>query len=55
MKRKRVRIHIIMINKYFNILFMSTNYCFVMSSAHNTIVLIKSFETAICTPKTEIG
>jgi len=34
--------------------FMSTNYCFVMSSACNTIVLVSSFETAIYMSKTEV-
>ena len=55
MKRMHVRIHIIMINKHFNIFFISTTYCFVMSSACNTVVLVKSFKTAIYMPKTEVG
>ena len=38
-----------------NAFFMSTNYCLVMSSACNTIVFVKSFETTIYTPKTEVG
>ena len=29
----------------FQCLFMSTSYCFVMSSVCNTVVLVKSFET----------
>ena len=54
MKRKHVRVHITMINKYFNAFFMSTNYCFAMSNACNTVVLVKSFETAVYMPKTEV-
>ena len=54
-KRKHVRIHIIMINIQFNAFFISTNHCFVMYSSCNTIVLAKSFETAIYIPKTEVG
>jgi len=53
-KRKHVRVHITMINKHFNAFFMSTNYCFVMSNACNTVVLVKSFETAVYMPKTEV-
>ena len=55
MKRKHVRIHITMINKHLNAFFILTNYYFVMSSACKTIMLVKSFETAICTLKTEVG
>ena len=54
-KRKHVRIHIIMINKHFNVFFMLTKYCFVISSTCNTVVFIKSFEMAIYIPKTEVG
>ena len=54
MKRKHVRIHIIMVNKYFNAFFISTSYCFVMYSAYETVVLIKRFEMAIYTLKTEV-
>ena len=54
MKRKHVRVHITMINKHFNAFFMLTNYCFVMYSVCNTVVLVKSFETAIYMPKTEV-
>ena len=53
-KRKHVRVHITMINKHFNAFFMSTNYCFVMYSSCNTVVLVKSFETAVYMPKTEV-
>ena len=54
-KRKHVRVHISMINKHFNAFFMSTNYCFVMYSSCNIVVLVKSFETAVYMPKTEVG
>ena len=54
MKWKHVRIHIIMINKYFNAFFMATNYCFVVSNACDTVVFIKSFEMTIYTSKTEV-
>ena len=53
MKQKHVRIHATMVNKYINAFFMSTNYCFIMSSAYITVVLIKSFEMAVYTPKIE--
>ena len=55
MKRKHARIHITMVNIHFNVFFMLTNYYFVMSSACKTVVLVKSFETAIYTPKKEVG
>ena len=55
MKRKHVRVHVTMINKHFNAFFMSTNYCFVMSNDCNTVVLVKSFKTAIYMRKTEVG
>ena len=55
MKRKHVRIHITMVNKHFNAFFMSTNYCFVMYSSCNIVVLVKSFETTVYVPKTEVG
>ena len=54
MKRKHVKVHITMINKHFNALFMSTNYYFITSSACNAVVLIKSFKTAVYMPKTEV-
>ena len=54
MKRKHVRVHITMINKYFNAFFMSTKYYFVMYSSFNTVVLVKNFETAVYMPKTEV-
>jgi len=54
MKWKHVRIHIIMINIHFNAFFISTNYCFVMYSECNTVVLVKSFETAVYKSKTEV-
>ena len=40
MKRKHVRIHITLVNIYFNAYFTSTNYKFVMYSACNTVVLV---------------
>ena len=55
MKQKHVRVHIIMVNKHFNAYFMITNYCFVMYSTWNIVVLVKSFETVVYTPKTEVG
>ena len=54
MKRKYVRIHITMVNIHINAYFMSTNYYFVMSSACNTVILVKSFETAVYLPKIEV-
>ena len=54
-KRKHVRVHITIINKHFNAFFMSTNYYFVMSNACNIVMLVKSFETTIYMPKTEVG
>ena len=36
-------------------LFILTNCCFIMFSACNTVVLFKSFEMTIYTPKTEVG
>ena len=55
MKQKYVRIHIIMINKHFNAFFISTNYCIIMSSACNTVVLAKNFETTVYMSKTKVG
>ena len=55
MKQNHVKIHIIMINKHFNAFFMSTNYCFIMSSACNNVVLDKNFETAVYILKTDVG
>ena len=40
--------------KYFNAFFMSTNYCFVMSNAYNTVMLVKCFETTVYMYKTEV-
>ena len=55
MKQEHVRVYINMANKHFNAFFMSTNYCFVMYSSCKTVVLVKSFETAVYMFKTEVG
>ena len=54
-KWKHVRIHITMINKHFNAFFMPTNYCSVVYSSCNPVVLVKSFKTAIYMLKTKVG
>ena len=51
-KRKHIRIHITMTNKYFNAFFMSTNYYIVRYGSCNTVVL---FETVVYMLKTEVG
>jgi len=55
MKWKHESIHITMINQHFNVYFISTNYCVVMSSACNTVVVINIFKTAIYMPKIKVG
>ena len=46
---------ITILNKYFNAFFMSANYDFIMSSTCNTVMLVKTFETAIYMLKIEVG